>query len=93
MKKERDLSKTACHLRTARESRRLSQSDVAKILGLSSPQFVSNWERGLSQVPLKTLRVLVRVYQLDPTEITEIVLLDQRRSLEKAFAGLRSGPD
>lgn len=42
----------------------LSQGKVAKILGYSSPQFVSNWERGLSDPPLDTFAKLAEIYSV-----------------------------
>jgi transcriptional regulator with XRE-family HTH domain len=46
-------------LKAARENAGLRQSDVAKKLGYSSPQFISNWERGLSLPPLDRLPKLL----------------------------------
>ena len=51
-----------------------SQMDIAKKLGYTSAQFVSNWERGLSSPPIHTLRKLSELYQIPPDMLFEITL-------------------
>ncbi|MGZ3743693.1 MAG: helix-turn-helix transcriptional regulator [Pseudobdellovibrionaceae bacterium] len=52
----------------------LSQGAVAKKLGYTSPQFVSNWERGLSQPPVVTLRKIAQIYNISANEMFEVML-------------------
>ena len=52
----------------------LSQGDISKALGYKSPQFVSNWERGLAQPPLESLAALVRLLKLNENELMEVIL-------------------
>jgi transcriptional regulator with XRE-family HTH domain len=49
----------------------LSQGDVAQKLGYSSPQFVSNFERGLCAPPLEKLKVLVSLYSVNGEEVPQ----------------------
>ncbi len=51
-----------------------SQKDVATKLGYSTSQFISNWERGVSQPPLNTLRKLAQVYQINVDEMFNVLL-------------------
>lgn len=51
-----------------------SQMDVAKKLGYTSPQFVSNWERGLSSPPIHTLRKLTEFYKIPPDILFDVTL-------------------
>lgn len=51
-------------LKEARLKSGLSQGDVARELGYSSPQFISNWERGLSQPPVVKLKKLCKMYSV-----------------------------
>lgn len=51
----RKINLLSVFLKEKRTCAGLSQWDVAKKLGYSSPQFVSNWERGLSDPPIMTL--------------------------------------
>lgn len=51
-----------------------SQGAVAKKLGYTSPQFVSNWERGLSKPPVATLRKIAQIYGISINEMFDTVL-------------------
>jgi DNA-binding XRE family transcriptional regulator len=72
-----DLSK---FLKEKRLEAGLSQGAVAKKLGYTSPQFVSNWERGLSQPPVATLRKIAQIYNISANDMFDVMLkatLDQ----------------
>lgn len=56
----------------------LSQRDVSERLGYTSPQFISNFERGLCLLPLKKLRVLADLYEMDRQEVADLLLEAQR---------------
>lgn len=62
------------HLRVMRINAGYSQGDIAKRLGYSSPQFVSNWERGVSEPPIETLRKLADIYGINPEHLFKIVV-------------------
>lgn len=47
----------------------LSQSQVAQALKLKSGQLVSNWERGQCYPPLKLLRILAGIYDVELKEL------------------------
>ncbi|MFN7455062.1 MAG: helix-turn-helix domain-containing protein [Pseudobdellovibrionaceae bacterium] len=74
-------------LKNKREAQGLTQSDVAKQLGYGSPQFISNIERGISSVPLKSLKTLVEMYGVSPEEIIDILLEEKKSQLLKALQG------
>ncbi|GIL16756.1 MAG: hypothetical protein BroJett040_05070 [Oligoflexia bacterium] len=76
--KEKELG---TYLKTKRESKGLTQSDVASKLGYGSPQFISNIERGISSVPLKSLKVLIDLYELNTGEIVDILLTEKRTEI------------
>jgi transcriptional regulator with XRE-family HTH domain len=52
------------NLKKLRQKQNLKQKDVANILGYSSPQFISNWERGISFPPPKCFHVLAKTYNI-----------------------------
>lgn len=56
-------------LRERRLAAGLSQGDVAKKLGYGSPQFVSNWERGLSLPLIESLREVAVMYNVPEEEM------------------------
>lgn len=51
------------YLRLLRSNARLSQGDVAKAMGYTSAQFVSNWERGLSVPPASAFEQLAKIFK------------------------------
>jgi transcriptional regulator with XRE-family HTH domain len=70
------------YLRQKRLDSGLSQLDVARVLGYASPQFVSNWERGLVSPPLETIGVLIDLYKIPPDEVVDRILDETRDYLE-----------
>lgn len=71
MKKRNQL---ADFLKRKRVSAGLSQRDVADKLGYSTPQFISNWERGVSNPPIASLKRLGEMYRIDAQELFEVTL-------------------
>jgi transcriptional regulator with XRE-family HTH domain len=72
-------------LQTKRTKSGLSQGDVASKLGYSSPQFISNFERGLCAPPLNKLKQLVQLYDLNGEEVVRLMLKEQERHLRKTL--------
>jgi transcriptional regulator with XRE-family HTH domain len=82
------------YLQEKRVDRDLSQGEVASKLGYSSPQFISNIERGLCAPPLRKLRKLIDLYNLNGEEVMQLILSQQELHLRKSlglgrFAGRR----
>lgn len=61
----------------------LSQKDVASHLGYSTSQFISNWERGISQPPLNTLRRIANLYKISPDEMFNVLLRSTIEQVER----------
>lgn len=70
----KDIKQFADFLKNSREKSGLTQAEVAKTLGYSTAQFVSNWERGLSYPPLKALRTLSKLYKVNMDELFNAIL-------------------
>lgn len=85
-----DTLKLGKFLRQQREKSRLSQAEVAYKLGYTSPQFISNWERGLSTPPIQMLKKLAYFYGTDANELFEICLSykveEVKKDLRKKFS-------
>lgn len=64
----------AHYLKTKREKAGLSQKQVADRLGYTTPQFVSNWERGISVPPMQTVKKIADIYQTPVEEIFNLLL-------------------
>lgn len=56
-------------LKDARKRAGLSQGELAKILGYTTPQFVSNWERGKCSVPPKKIKAFIRATKLRSDQV------------------------
>ena len=65
-------------LKQQRIQKNLTQGDVSKLLGYSSPQFVSNWERELARPPMETMGKLLDLYGIDKREFVEFWVEEQR---------------
>ena len=63
----------------------LSQGDVATKLGYSSPQFISNFERGLCAPPLNKLKLLVNLYDLNGEELVRLMLKEHEKHIRRAI--------
>lgn len=63
----------------------LSQGDVAKKLGYSSPQFISNFERGLCAPPLNKLKLLQQLYGLSGEELLKLMMKEHEKHLRKSL--------
>jgi transcriptional regulator with XRE-family HTH domain len=75
------------YLRNKRMKAQLSQTEVSEALGYTSPQFVSNFERGLCSPPLPKLKVLMSLYKIPLREMTEKLIDQQRRYLSQELSG------
>lgn len=71
---QQDENKLAYFLKEKRTLSGLSQKDVAVKLGYSTSQFISNWERGISQPPINTLRTLATMYNVSAEQMFNVLL-------------------
>jgi transcriptional regulator with XRE-family HTH domain len=76
-----DRKKLGDHLKEVRERAGLTQNEVSERLGYSSPQFISNIERGVSVAPLDTLAKMNRLYKSKAADMVDIILNSQERLL------------
>ena len=80
---EYDRKKLGTFLKDVREEAKMTQADVSHRLGYTSPQFISNIERGISVAPLKTLARMVTLYKTNPESVVKIILESQRKLLRE----------
>lgn len=86
---QQEGNKLAQFLKEKRTQSGLSQKDVATKLGYSTSQFISNWERGVSQPPINTLRTLATMYKISAEQMFNVLLeetmLQVQADLKKKF--------
>ncbi len=58
-----------------------SQSELSNILGYKNGQFISNVERALCNIPLKMLKRVSDVLDIDADELKDAILKDQEETL------------
>ena len=73
-------------LKIKREKAHFSQGLLAQTLGYSSPQYVSNWERGLCSPPFEMLPKICHVLKISKSEIINVILDQTERELNRNFA-------
>lgn len=71
------------YLKNCRLQANLSQAEVANHLGYSSPQFISNMERGICAPPLKKIAQLSHLYKCNPHELLDILMQLQKEQISK----------
>ena len=70
-------------LKAYREAQGLSQKEVGIVLNYGSPQFISNWERGVATPPIKSLKKLCRLYQVNADYLLEDIIKAKQELDEK----------
>lgn len=61
-------------IKKMRLERGYSQADLAYSLGYTSPQFVSDWERGISSPPVKKLQELSQLLKVKPDVLFDLLV-------------------
>ena len=80
------------YLREKRREAGLSQQNVASALGYSSPQFISNLERGTCPVPLNRIRQFIDLYKIDQDEFVSRFLNEQEIMLRQYIQSREVAP-
>ena len=73
-------------LKRSRVRAGLSQRDVANHLKYKTPQFISNWERGLSGPPISEIKKLSGLYKINSDDLYQVMLNSAIESLKDDFA-------
>jgi len=74
----RKFDLTAKYFKNKRVELNLTQAELAEELGFSSPQIVSNWERGICSPPLNAAYKMVHKLGLPMNEVAEIMTEQSR---------------
>lgn len=63
----------------------ISQTELAKHLNLTSPQFVSNWERGISGVPDTLISDVCNFLKINPMSFVNAKVKDYKIRILKTI--------
>ena len=77
------------YIKANRERLNISQRELSEYLKLSSPQFISNIERGVAPIPTKMLGKLSKKLKIDVDDIIELMVEEARTELKKAVRKVR----
>ena len=61
----------------------ISQEDLAKKIGMKQGQFISNIERDLCALPVKYIREISKILDIDPRDITVLMKEDFNEYLDE----------
>lgn len=67
----------------ARKRIGLSQGQLAKALGLSTAQYISNIERGLCPVPIRKVKKFCKILKIEPKVLTSLMAQDYEQNVIK----------
>jgi transcriptional regulator with XRE-family HTH domain len=79
------IRKLGEYLREKRVRADLTQGWVAERMGFTSPQFISNIERGLCSPPMDVLKRMVRLYKLRNPEVVKFLSRLQEEYFERSL--------
>jgi transcriptional regulator with XRE-family HTH domain len=79
------IRKLGEYLREKRERADLTQGFVAERMGFTSPQFISNIERGLCSPPMDVLKRMVRLYKLRNPEVVRFLSRLNEEYIERSL--------
>ncbi len=84
MKNQKTVS-TSTQWREYRERAGLTQREVSDALGYTTPQFISNVERGRCRFPVEKLPKLKRLYRLSSDQVVEMIMVEEKHGLVRHF--------
>jgi transcriptional regulator with XRE-family HTH domain len=73
------------HLQKMRLHAKLTQREVGDALGYSSAQFISNFERGIVKPPVEKLKMLIRLYEMPPERLINLIIEGHKEQLKAFF--------
>lgn len=76
------------YLKRARERAGVTQQTVAHAAGLTTPQYVSNIERGVSPPSVEFLRIILCLYEITGKEVATVIRNANFEYYRAEFGGL-----
>lgn len=74
---------SAAQWKNLREKAGLTQREVSDALGYSTPQFISNVERGRCRFPIQKLPKIRKLYKVSADQMIDLILSEEKQILLK----------
>jgi len=68
----------------------VSQTELARELGFSTSQMISNWERGICSPPMNAVAIMVDLFRLNKKEVITMLVNEHKREIETELRGRKS---
>jgi transcriptional regulator with XRE-family HTH domain len=75
----------AAQWKNLREKAGLTQREVSEALGYSTPQFISNVERGRCRFPIQKLPKIKKLYRVTVDQMIDLILSEEKQILLKVL--------
>ncbi len=83
------ITTVAVKWKNLREKAGLTQREVSDALGYSTPQFISNVERGRCRFPIRKLPKIKKLYGMSAEQVIGLILSEEKEILLKVFKNAR----
>lgn len=74
------------YMRKMRVKADKSQGEIAKAAGFTSPQYISNIERGICAIPNRVLKIMIAQYSIDTEDFLEFLADIKMDYYKKVFS-------
>ena len=88
---EESRKKICKFFKEKRIAKNITQLEISLFLGYSSPQSISNFERGLALLPLKDLATVGKQLAIPKKLLLDFLLEESRKSLERLILDRLTG--
>lgn len=75
--------KTGILIKNYRKKSSMSQGFLAKKLGYSNGQFISNWERGVAPIPVHKVREICKLLDIDVDKFKKTMIDEFKAKMEQ----------
>lgn len=74
------------YIADVRKNKNITQTELAKKIGVASPQVISNWERGFITPSLTKLKNVIRALKLDKKQVETLLVTEYRGKINRKLS-------
>lgn len=82
---KKSYTRLGVYFKTQRNKKGLSQATVAKKLGYSTPQYISNFERGTCAPAMGKMVKIARLYGIDKNDLRKVLVNDHATYIDRVL--------